>query len=547
MTESTPLTFPAFFASTRTRFGDRDALAIVGEKPFTYSETGHRIEALISFLEQLGIRPGDKIAILSTNQPHWGIAYYAITFMGAVTVPLLPEFLPGEIEILLEHSESKAIFVSENLLPKLQGLKPRALWAVIKIEDFSIVNPEPLSPVFKQEAQPSLQYAVQEDDLAAIIYTSGTTGKPKGVMLSHKNICFTAVNGFKIQHITETDRFLSVLPLSHTYENTLGLILPMYSGACVYYLRKPPTPSVLLPALLEVRPTTMLTVPMIIEKIYRSKILPAFTGNMPMRLLFKFPPVRKVLHHLAGKKLMATFGGELRFFGVGGAKLNKTVEQFMIDAGFPYAVGYGLTECAPLLAGFNPQNARLQSTGPACEGVELKIHHSDKRTGEGEVWARGANIMKGYYKEPQLTSEIINPEGWLKTGDLGVFDDEGNLYIKGRVKSMIVRSNGENVYPEDIESVINNFRHVVESLVVEKKGKLIALVHFNQEEIALRYQYLTNEVANYVEQKIEELRQELQNYVNARVNKYQQVQMVIAQPDPFQKTATQKIKRFLYT
>ena len=547
MTESTPLTFPAFFASTRTRFGDRDALAIVGEKPFTYSETGHRIEALISFLEQLGIRPGDKIAILSTNQPHWGIAYYAITFMGAVTVPLLPEFLPGEIEILLEHSESKAIFVSENLLPKLQGLKPRALWAVIKIEDFSIVNPEPLSPVFKQEVQPSLQYAVQEDDLAAIIYTSGTTGKPKGVMLSHKNICFTAVNGFKIQHITETDRFLSVLPLSHTYENTLGLILPMYSGACVYYLRKPPTPSVLLPALLEVRPTTMLTVPMIIEKIYRSKILPAFTGNMPMRLLFKFPPVRKVLHHLAGKKLMATFGGELRFFGVGGAKLNKTVEQFMIDAGFPYAVGYGLTECAPLLAGFNPQNARLQSTGPACEGVELKIHHSDKRTGEGEVWARGANIMKGYYKEPQLTSEIINPEGWLKTGDLGVFDDEGNLYIKGRVKSMIVRSNGENVYPEDIESVINNFRHVVESLVVEKKGKLIALVHFNQEEIALRYQYLTNEVANYVEQKIEELRQELQNYVNARVNKYQQVQMVIAQPDPFQKTATQKIKRFLYT
>ncbi len=547
MTESTPLTFPAFFASTRTRFGDRDALAIVGEKPFTYSETGHRIEALISFLEQLGIRPGDKIAILSTNQPHWGIAYYAITFMGAVTVPLLPEFLPGEIEILLEHSESKAIFVSENLLPKLQGLKPRALWAVVQIEDFSIVNPEPLSPVFKQEAQPSLQYAVQEDDLAAIIYTSGTTGKPKGVMLSHKNICFTAVNGFKIQHITETDRFLSVLPLSHTYENTLGLILPMYSGACVYYLRKPPTPSVLLPALLEVRPTTMLTVPMIIEKIYRSKILPAFTGNMPMRLLFKFPPVRKVLHHLAGKKLMATFGGELRFFGVGGAKLNKTVEQFMIDAGFPYAVGYGLTECAPLLAGFNPQNARLQSTGPACEGVELKIHHSDKRTGEGEVWARGANIMKGYYKEPQLTSEIMTPEGWLKTGDLGVFDDEGNLYIKGRAKSMIVRSNGENVYPEDIESVINNFRHVVESLVVEKKGKLIALVHFNQGEIALRYQYLKNEVANYVEQKIEELRQELQNYINARVNKYQQVQMVIAQPDPFQKTATQKIKRFLYT
>jgi len=547
MTDSNPLTFPAFFAATQERFGHRDALAFVGEKPLTYSETGQRIEALIEFLEQLGIRPGDKVAILSTNQPHWGIAYYAITFMGAVTVPLLPEFLPGEIETLLQHSETKAIFVSGNLLSKLQGLKPRALWAVIQIEDFTNVNPEPFAPVYKPGSQPRVQYAVQENDLAAIIYTSGTTGNPKGVMLSHKNICFTAINGFKIQHILETDRFLSVLPLSHTYENTLGLILPMYCGASVYYLRKPPTPSVLLPALLEVRPTTMLTVPMIIEKIYRAKILPALTGNIPMKLLFKIPLVRKALHHLAGKKLMATFGGELRFFGVGGAKLNKTVEQFLIEAGFPYAVGYGLTECAPLLAGFNPQNARLQSTGPACEGVELKIHHSDKRTGEGEIWARGPNIMQGYYKEPQLTHEIITPDGWLKTGDLGVFDDEGNLYIKGRAKSMIVRSNGENVYPEDIESVINNFRHVVESLVVEKKGKLIALVHFNQEEIALRYQYLKNEMADYVQQKIEELLRELQNYINTRVNRYQQVQMVIAQPDPFQKTATQKIKRFLYT
>ncbi len=547
MEENTRLTFPSFFSATLNHFGDRNALSLVGKQPLTYREAYNRIMATMAFLEKLGVQPGDKVAILSTNQPNWGIAYYAVTFMGAVVVPLLPEFLPTEISSLLEHSETRIIFASEALLPKMAGITTGLLQEVIKIEDFTVVGSQPDRPVFDAAAKPAGTYDVEEDTLAAIIYTSGTTGTPKGVMLSHKNICFTAIKGHEIQPIRETDRFLSILPLSHTYENTLGLILPMYRGACVYYLGKPPTPALLMPALLEVKPTTMLTVPMIIEKIFRSKILPAFTDNKAVSILYKVPAIRKLLHRVAGKKLMETFGGELGFFGVGGAKLNKTVERFLIEARFPYAVGYGLTECAPLLAGFNPTHAKLQSTGPACIGVELKIVKADKGRHEGEIWARGPNVMKGYYKEPGMTSEIITPDGWLKTGDLGAFDTANNLYIKGRVKSMIVRSNGENVYPEDIESVINNFRHVVESLVVEKKGKLIALVHFNQEEIELRYQYLKSEVSNYVDQKIEELRMELQEYVNSRVNKFSQVQLIVAQPDPFQKTATQKIKRFMYT
>jgi long-chain acyl-CoA synthetase len=546
--ENTPrLTFPAFFAETLCHFANRDAMALVGKAPLSYQETNNRITATIAFLEKLGVQPGHKVAILSTNQPNWGIAYYAVTFMGAVVVPLLPEFLPLEISSLLEHSETRVIFASEGLLPKLVGITTDFLEEVVRIEDFSVVRSYEGWPGFDAQAKPSRDYDVQEDDLAAIIYTSGTTGTPKGVMLSHKNICFTAIKGHEIQPIKETDRFLSILPLSHTYENTLGLILAMYRGACVYYLGKPPTPALLLPALLEVKPTIMLTVPMIIEKIFRSKVLPALTDKKLMNLLYKLPPVRKLLHRVAGKKLLATFGGELAFFGVGGAKLNKTVERFLVEARFPYAVGYGLTECAPLLAGFNPQNPRLQSTGPACIGVELKLVKTDDHSCDGEIWAKGPNIMKGYYKEPTLTSEIITPDGWLKTGDLGTFDSDMNLYIKGRVKSMIVRSNGENVYPEDIESVINNFRHVVESLVVEKKGKLIALVHFNQEEIELRYQHLKSEVTDYVDEKIEELRMELQDYVNARVNKFSQVQLIVSQPDPFQKTATQKIKRFMYT
>ncbi|MCX6277255.1 MAG: AMP-binding protein [Bacteroidetes bacterium] len=547
MQEPTRLTFPAFFSATLTRFSERNALAFVGQKPITYSETDKRIKAVIAFLENLGVLPGDKVAILATNQPNWAISYFAVTFMGAVVVPLLPEFLATEISSLLEHSETKVIFASEAMASKLTEVSTTNLQSVIRIDNFSVIRSVISDAVYNPEALPINHYNVEEDDLAAIIYTSGTTGTPKGVMLSHKNICFNAIKGFEIQNILETDRFLSILPLSHTYENTLGLILPMYRGACVYYLGKPPTPALLLPALLAVKPTTILTVPMIIEKIFRSKILPAFTEKKAISLLYKIPAVRKLLHKIAGKKLMQTFGGELRFFGVGGAKLNKTVERFLIESRFPYAVGYGLTECAPLLAGFNPQHPTLQSTGPACIGVDLKIMSTNKHTGEGEIWAKGDNIMKGYYKEPTLTSEILTPDGWLKTGDLGAFDKNGNLFIKGRVKSMIVRSNGENVYPEDIESVINNFRHVVESLVVEKKGKLIALVHFNQEEIELRYNYLKDEVSNYVDQKIEELRLELQAYVNARVNKFSQVQLVVYQQNPFDKTATQKIKRFLYT
>ncbi len=503
--------------------------------------------ALMALLEKLNIGPGDKVAILSSNMPNWGISYYAITFMGAVAVPLLPEFLPAEITMLLEHSESKAVFVSENLAYKLKGVETKELNSIIRIEDFSLVAGGETGITYDKQASPAQTYKVLEDDLAAIIYTSGTTGKPKGVMLSHKNICFTAIKGHEIQHIKETDRFLCILPLSHTYENTLGLILPMYRGACVYYLGKPPTPAVLLPALQEVKPTTILTVPLIIEKIYRSKILPAFTDKPVMRTIYQIPPFRKVLNRIAGKKLMKTFGGQLTFFGIGGAKLNRAVEKFLIEARFPYAVGYGLTESAPLLAGFNPQQARLQSTGPACIGVTLKIVNPDPKTGEGEIWANGPNVMKGYYKEPVLTREVLTEDGWLKTGDLASVDDSGYVFIKGRVKSMIVRSNGENVYPEDIESVINNFRHVAESLVLEQKGKLVALVHFNQEEIEQRYHHLKDEVANYVDLKIEELRMELQHYVNARVNKFSQVQIVRTQNDPFQKTATQKIKRFLYT
>ena len=542
-----PLTFPFLFSETLRKFGKCNAFAFVGEKPISYEAVDRNIQAVISFLENNGIEPGDKVAVLSTNMPNWGIVYFAITFMGAVAVPILPDFSNTEINNVLNHSGAKAIFISDSLIPKLEGIQAEDLKIRILIDDFSIIAGNNETVRFNETERPSKIYSVSEADLASIIYTSGTTGRSKGVMLSHKNISFTALKGRTIQHLDETDRFLSVLPLSHTYENTLGLILPMLCGSCVYYLRKPPTPAVLLPALEEVKPTIMLTVPLIIEKIYFNKILPTFRDMLVLKLLYKITFMRKILNRAAGKKLMKTFGGELKFYGIGGAKLNKTVERFLIEAKFPYAIGYGLTETSPLLAGANPEKSAFESTGPAMDGVELIIHNPDKISGEGEIWARGPNVMQGYYKEPEMTKEVLTSDGWFKTGDLGVFDNHNNLYIKGRLKNMIVGASGENIYPEEIESVINNFRYVVESLVIQQKGKLVALVHINMEDLEKKYRHLKSEVSKQFEDKIDEILNELQEYVNSRVNKFSQINKVVLQPVPFQKTATQKIKRFLYT
>jgi len=548
------LTFPGMFNETLRKFGKRKAYAFVGEEPKTYETVNKEIQALIAFLEKNGICPGDKVAILSLNMPNWGVAYFSITFMGAVAVPILPDFSNTEVANILEHSGAKAIFISTSLLSRIEGFKSEQLRTAILIEDFSMVFSEKGSGKFDSSALPVKKYNVEEENLASIIYTSGTTGRSKGVMLTHRNITFNALKGRTIQSFDETDRFLSVLPLSHTYENTLGLILPMLAGSCVYYLRKPPTPAVLIPALAEVKPTMMLTVPLIIEKIYFNKIMPTFRDKLILKLLYKIPLIRKKLNAAAGKKLMKTFGRELKFYGIGGAKLNKTVEKFLIEAKFPYAIGYGLTETAPLLAGSNAQKAVFESTGPVLEGMELKINNPDAKTGEGEIWAKGPCVMKGYYKEPEMTKEVLTAEGWFKTGDLGTLDYNNNLYIKGRLKNMIVGASGENIYPEEIESIINNFRFVVESVVVQQKGKLVALVHINREELEKKYQILKQDMTRqkqdmtrHVEDKVDEVLTELQEYVNSQVNKFSQIQKVVSHPVPFQKTATMKIKRFLYT
>lgn len=545
MSEIPVLTLPVLLETTVRQHTSRPAVAFVGEEPITYADFFSKTKAVSALLEKLGVQPGDRVALLSANIPHWGITYFAIVSMGAVVVPLLPDFSKEEIKNVLRHSRSMAIFVSQGLSPKLAPLNIHSLKYKIDIEDFKLLE-EGVETGFDKNAVPEKTYNIREDDLAAIIYTSGTTGKSKGVMLTHKNIVFNVAQGSTIREITDKDRFLSVLPLSHAYENTIGFILPLSHGACIYYLKKAPSPSVLLPAFQEVKPTFMLTVPLIIEKIYRAKVLPAFNEKKLMKELYGKPFFRKQLNRMAGKKLLKTFGGELVFFGIGGAKINEQVEKFLLEAKFPYAVGYGLTETAPLLAAFGPKEARLQAAGKVLEGVEVKIYNPDETTGEGEVWARGSNVMKGYYKEPELTAQVLTEDGWFRTGDLGIFDKEGYLHIRGRSKNVIIGPGGENIYPEEIESVINNFKHVVESLVIEQKGKLVALVHFDKDEIERKYNEIKEGVSGYVENFYNELSVDLKEYINSRVSRFSKIQRIIPHNEEFIKTATKKIKRFLY-
>ncbi len=551
------LIFSDIISDVTTKYAHHNALGFVDEEPMTYAQMGKNIDALKAFFEALEIKKGDRVVIFSQNMPNWGLVYFALQCMGAVAVPVLPDFNTHELQNVLQHSEAKAVFISSSLEYKLAEVKKDFVEVIVRIDDFEVLEGKDRTVVFDQSAVCKNSYSSDEDELAVLLYTSGTTGDSKGVMLSQKNVIINAFQGDGVQPIMEHDKFLSVLPLAHTYENTLGLILPILKGASVSYLRKPATASVLIPAMQKLKPELMLTVPMIIEKVYKSSILPEIQKKALTRILYKYGPTRKLIHRLAGKKLYKTFGGRLQFFGIGGAKLDPVVEQFLRDARFPYAIGYGLTETSPLLAGSNPSQTKFQAIGPTVIHCELKINNPDPVTGEGEIWAKGPNVMLGYYKNEVKTSEVMTEEGWFKTGDLGVFDKKGWLSHKGRLKNLIVGANGENIYPEDIESLINNFRHVVESIVIEKKGKLVAMVHFNRDEMEQKLKEMRADFTQRVDEKLEELTRkvdkaidelaaELKLYINTRVNKFSRIQLLVVHPDPFQKTATQKIKRYLY-
>jgi len=540
-------------------YPNRPALSWVDGKPNRYLDVKDQVQEISLLLHQNGIIKGDRVALLSENSPNWGIAYLSITSMGAIVVPILTDFQDNEIQHILRHSACKAIFVSEKFYGKLDISAPNRLR--ILLENFSIIPPETTKErlnniintgpkefaKFKESALKMtglISQDVQEDDIASIIYTSGTTGHSKGVMLTHKNLVFDAVATLKIQDMNEHDKLVSVLPLPHTYECTVGFILPFMQGAAVYYLDKPPVARVLLPAMQKIKPTMMLTVPLIIEKIFKTKIQPTFTKSAILHILYKMPIFRKILHKAAGNKLYQSFGGKLHFFGIGGALLSPETEQFLRDAKFPYAIGYGLTETSPLIAGCTPSVTRYRSTGTVLPDLQVKIEKKDPSHKEGEILVKGDTIMKGYYKDPERTKEVFTEDGWFKTGDLGTLTKDNYLYIKGRLKNVIIGPSGENIYPEELEAIIGENDYVLESLVYDFDGKIAARIHLNYELLDEQHKGVKTST---MEKVIANLLQEIKQQVNARVAQFSRITKVIEQPEPFTKTPTKKIKRYLYT
>lgn len=532
-------TFPDFWNLTVSKFANNKAVgfALEMEKFLTYKQLDDLQNNVSKLFAAQGIKAGDKIAIWSVGCPNWGASFFGAVNHGFTAVPLLPDFSAQELTTIFNHCEVKALVVDENLLQRFEKCPENLPELVFSISDFSVIkgNKEIILESVKDNLLPEAD--VKEEDIASIIYTSGTTGRSKGVVLSHKNLISNLLQAQTIFPITDKDVTLSFLPLSHVYEFTAGFTYILSYGACIYYLAKPPVVPALLKAFENVRPTAGMSVPLVMEKIYKNAIKPNFEKNKVIKALYEIPVFRKLLHRVAGKKLMKTMGGRFKFFGIGGARLDPVVERFLKEAKFPYAIGYGLTETSPLISVSNPSQTVLGTIGLTLPGVDMKILNPNE-FGIGEVVVKGDNVMAGYYKEEEMTKSVFTTkedscgEGYFKTGDLGCMEEiKGavRLSLKGRSKNMILGPSGENIYPEDIEFVLNQYVHITESLVVMGKKGLRAII----------------KLRDNVHLKREELQAQIKTYINEKVSRSSRIEEIdfIAE---FEKTATQKIKRFLY-
>jgi long-chain acyl-CoA synthetase len=565
-------TIPEVVEKSAAQYGDRPALSMLGGVPLSYRDLESGSRRVAAFLLSLGARNGDRVALVSENRPEWGLAWFGIVRAGCVAVPVLTDFTSEQMANIVGHSGARIVFASRRFAAKAG--KP-ADGMVVAVEDCAILSapegsPRPLPRYDPAGPEGFPLPEAGPDDLAAIVYTSGTTGGSKGVMLTHRNLVHDAWSVGFIMGIGPADRLLSILPLAHTYEFSVGFLYPLMRGSSIHFLDRPPSASVLLPALKSLRPTIMLTVPLIIEKVYAGSIKPALE-RMPLHANRLVGPL---LERVAGARLRRSFGGRLRIFGIGGAPISPEVEGFLHRIHFPCAMGYGLTETSPLAAGSSPREFRLRSIGPAIHGTELRIADARPDTGEGEIQVRGPNVMAGYYRDAERTREAFTPDGWLRTGDLGAMDAQGRLSVRGRLKSVIIGPNGENIYPEEVEAVINSSPFVAESLVYGDDAGLTALVQLKPEIVdelvdcakeagpgadkaeekfgrsvgqAIRQAL---EQAGAAEQAVEraagELLAGIRKETNARLAAFSRITRMERQLEPFEKTPTQKIKRFLY-
>ena len=564
MTMPKPVVVGDLLVNAAAAHPNRPALCFVGEEPITYAQFLDQVRQLSGRFSEMGVEPGDKIAVIGENMPNWGVTYFAAVSMGAVATPILQEFHESAVHHILRHSEARLVVASKRYLHKVESESFPCLEGVMRMDDLVMLERPEAEGGFREavgaacerlgdaarklmnrEGGDEKAEGPAADSVAVILYTSGTTGHSKGVVLTHGALVSNALAGVAVLPIEKTDRFLSMLPLAHTYECTCGLLVPVLSGSSVHYLQKPPTPKTLLPAMQKVKPTILSMVPLIIEKIYKKRIKPKLSKGGLFGLLMKVGPINSLIHQAAGRKLIQSFGGELRCLCLGGAPLSKEVERFLADAQVAYAIGYGLTETAPLVSGAVAKPGKLGHTGPAMPGVSVRIADPDPKTGEGEILVKGPNVMREYYKAPKDTEATFTDDGWLMTGDLGRLDDEGWLAIRGRLKNVVIGPSGENIYPEEVESVLNGCDYVVESLVYDDGGRLAARIHLDYEAVDETFK-TGNMIESEARGKVSELLESIRLETNSKVSTFARLSRVMEQVEPFEKTPTKKIKRFVY-
>lgn len=524
-------------ADTIDKNSDLPALSNLNEAPISYRHLGELFARWHTFFKNCGIKPGDKIAMCSKNSANWAITFFSSLTYGAVTVPILNGFTPDSIQHLINHSEAKLFFTEKQIWDQIDRSNLPEVIAVIDVDTYSIMYSkiDKLTIPSPESKQPNY-YNDESDDLAIINYTSGSTGTSKGVMLTYGNVCSNAVFAVENLHfLLPGDGIVSMLPLAHMFGMLVELIFPLLKGCHITFLGRTPSPGILLGALAEVKPKLIVTVPLVIEKIVKNKIFPVL-DKPTMKVLLKIPVVSNLIYSKIKKSLIQAFGGNLLELIIGGAALNPDVEKLLRTLNFPYTVGYGMTECAPLISYCPWQSQKPGSCGRIVDRMQARIASDNPAKVPGTLWVKGANVMKGYFKNAEATDSVFD-DGWMNTGDICLLDNDGYLFIKGRDKAMILGASGQNIYPEEIENKLNNLPFVAESVVVDREGKLVALVHPD-------YDAATK--AHVSKEKIDELMDYNLATLNKQVPAYAKVSRIELRDDPFEKTPKMSIKRYLY-
>ena len=532
-----------------------DALTDFKGQTLQFHDVARKIEKLHILFENSGVTKGDKIALCGRNSSQWAVAFIATLTYGAVAVPILHEFNAEQIHNIVNHSEAKLLFVGDHVATIIDPQQMPGLEGIINNPDYSLMVSRTDKLTYAREHLNELygkkfpKYFRKEhvcyykeqspDELALINYTSGTTGFSKGVMLPYRALWSNYDFACSVlgKTINQKDRVISMLPMAHMYGMAFEFIFEFLHGCHVYYLSRVPSPAIIAQALQEVKPKIVIAVPLIIEKIIRKKVFPKIQNNR-MRLLLQMPVISRKVREMICEEVLKAFGGEMYEVIIGGAALNQEVEQFLKRINFPYTVGYGATECAPIICYEDWHLFAAGSCGRAALHMEVKINSRDPENVPGEILAKGPNVMLGYYKNTEATAETIDREGWYHTGDLGTMDAYGNVFINGRSKNMLLGPNGQNIYPEEIEDKLNSMAMVVESIVVQRDTKLVALVHPDMDE-AQNLGLGEDDLKNIMEQN--------RNGLNQMLPAYEKISEIEIHKDEFEKTPKRSIKRYLYT